>query len=684
MQLRLSADEKAVLISAASQTVNLAFNLLGLTALSYASPVNWQLDPISGREAILVHWSRVPYLDYDRVGDHKVTWELNRHQWLITLGQAWLLTGESRYAATAARLLREWLDANPPKLGINWCSSLELAFRVQAWIQGLRLFEGAAELTESLKRDVVASAALQIEHIARNLSTWFSPNTHLTGEALALLSAGCAWPDLPHAAKWRSVGWQILCDELRRQVRADGVYFEQSAWYQAYTLDFYTLGLTWARHAELPIPVGMPSQIRAIGRALRAVTRPDGTIARLGDDDGGRTLPLVALAFGDMTDCLWRAAVVLDDDSLVPPTEAGRSALLWLEGAAVFDRMALKDASELARNSGILGDGGWITLAERGDIPSRDHWLVFDAGPHGALTHAHSHADALAFDLSVHGIPLLVDPGTGAYVGEMRRRYRSTAVHNTVTVDATDSSEQGSSFNWRTTACTEVEGFRATDAASFVTASHDGYQRLPDPVRHRRTILRFARHYWIMLDALDAASAHHVSLTFQSAPGAVVDRKTPQVFSIESEHARLFVALDPHLEGAIEERMVSRAYALQEPAHAVIATAGVNAPIVFCTAFGADDESGELRVVKGPLSASWRISHARGEDLVASPFGTAVVLGPARFDGTVLALLGGENPHTIVAAGAGTLHLANRVFQLGTNDICVARCAPDGSWTMES
>jgi len=239
---RLSTEAHASLLARADRIVAGAFDLLGLEGLSYGTPVNWQLDPISGRVAPLEHWSRVPYLDHDRVGDHKVTWEVNRHQWLITLGQAWQLTRQPRYADTAARLLREWLAANPPKVGINWCSALELSFRVQSWIHGLRLFEGAAALTPLLRHDIVASAALQIDHVVRNLSTWFSPNTHLTGEALAMLSAGTAWPELPAAAAWRAQGWQILLEQAATQIRPDGVYFEQSAWYQSYTLDFYVLG----------------------------------------------------------------------------------------------------------------------------------------------------------------------------------------------------------------------------------------------------------------------------------------------------------------------------------------------------------------------------------------------------------------------------------------------------------
>lgn len=677
-------SQQDALIAHANRVVDGTFDVLGLRGVSFGAPVNWQRDPVSGREAALVHWSRVPYLDHERVGDHKIIWELNRHQWLITLGQAWLLTGDSRYAETAARLLREWLDANPPKKGINWCSSLELAFRVQSWIHGLRLFAGATEFSDSLSRELVASAALQVDHILHYLSTWFSPNTHLTGEALALLSAGCAWPQLPGAEEWRRKGWTILCDELPKQLRADGVYFEQSAWYQAYTLDFYVLAMMWAEQAKLSVPADMRERVRSASRALRAVTRPDGTIARLGDDDGGRTLPFVPLPFGDMTDSLWRAAAYLHDNSLIPPTDSGRTTLLWLEGTAVFEAMADRTRGIAGRSSVALRDGGWITLAERGPSADRDHWLVMDAGPHGALANAHSHADALGIDLSIHGVPILVDPGTGAYVGALRRRFRSTAVHNTVTVDSTDSSEQGTSFAWRTVADAQLAGFGFVAGASFVAASHDGYRRLSDPLRHHRTILRLDQHYWIMLDTMEATAAHRIALTMQSAAGAQVWEQDAHAFRVSVDDVHLQLALDPKLECAIETRTVSPAYALQLPATAIVATAMIAGPARFCSVCGADDESGPLSVSEEPGSTSWRVSHNRGSDLVACPAGAPIRLGPATFDGSILVVSPADQPTRVVAAGAGMLHLGSRAIQLGADDICVAHAALDGTWTMES
>ncbi len=78
------------------------YDLLGYRELSFRSgndPINWHLDPVHGRAAPLRFWACVPYLD-PQLGDHKIIWELNRHQHWLALGRAAWLTGDARYAAS--------------------------------------------------------------------------------------------------------------------------------------------------------------------------------------------------------------------------------------------------------------------------------------------------------------------------------------------------------------------------------------------------------------------------------------------------------------------------------------------------------------------------------------------------------------------------------------------------------
>src|SRR5204863_7936264 len=70
--------------------------------------------------------------------------------------------------------------------------------------------------------DLLAARDRQLAHVERNLSYYFSPNTHLLGEALALYVAGSALPDLAASARRRALGRTILLDEIGRQIGADG------------------------------------------------------------------------------------------------------------------------------------------------------------------------------------------------------------------------------------------------------------------------------------------------------------------------------------------------------------------------------------------------------------------------------------------------------------------------------
>ena len=72
-------------------------------------------------------WGRA--LPRPAIGDHKIIWELNRHQHWLALGRAYALTGDARYYRGSSRA-GELAAANPPLMGINWASMLELAFRV--------------------------------------------------------------------------------------------------------------------------------------------------------------------------------------------------------------------------------------------------------------------------------------------------------------------------------------------------------------------------------------------------------------------------------------------------------------------------------------------------------------------------------------------------------------------------
>ena len=250
------------------------------------------------------------YLDWPVVGDHKVVWELNRHQHLVTLAQGWLLSGEPRFARGLADQLVAWMDANPPKSGMNWASSLEVSFRAIAWLYALGLAGEA--LPPPVVRRMLGMLQLHARHLEHYPSTWFSPNTHLTGEALGLHCLGRALPCFAAAPGWRDRGLAVLRREAERQVLPDGVYFEQATYYHRYTTDFYSHLLLAHDAAGEPRPAWLLDLLKRLYEHLLAIRRPDGSWPLIGDDDGGRLLCLKKRQANDFEDTLALAASLLD------------------------------------------------------------------------------------------------------------------------------------------------------------------------------------------------------------------------------------------------------------------------------------------------------------------------------------------------------------------------------------
>ncbi len=482
------------------------------TTTPESSRIDWHRDPVHDRTAPRLFWSEVPYLD-SACGDHKIIWELNRHQHFLALGRAWWLAGHRPARATFVRHLASWMDANPPLVGINWASMLELALRSLSWIWALECFvepndpAGGAEAIDDGHPwivDLLLGLDRQLQLVEQNLSTYFSPNTHLLGEALALYVAGRTLPELRRAPAWSALGRRVLVDELARQIAPDGGHVERSFHYHRYTLDFYLLALTVARlTGDDPRPFA--EAVRRLARFARTVADDRGRLARIGDDDGGQLLPICGRDSADASDSLALAAWLLDDPSLAigaAPEEAA-----WMSTGATAMRAAPVAAPV---PSATFGDSGYtVCRTARGDH------LVFDSGPHGFLNGGHAHADALSLTLTVAGRPLFVDPGTACYTIDPVRRdqFRSTRLHNTLTLDDRPQSEPAGPFHWRTTANGERLAWCTGPGFDYVEGAHDGYA----PVTHRRAV--FAREgCWVIADRVIGVGPHEAVLCWQLDP----------------------------------------------------------------------------------------------------------------------------------------------------------------------
>ena len=495
------------------------FDLLGYEDVDYGANIDWHLDAVHGKRAPRSPWFRIRYLDFNQAGDAKITWELNRHQHLVTLARAYRLTGEPRYARELFQQWYHWQEQNPYGIGINWSSSLEVAFRSLSWLWVLYLMKDCPEVPERFPADLWQALMLNGRYIERFLSTYFSPNTHLLGEGVGLFFIGTLCPGSSSAQRWQKQGWQIVLTEALRQVQADGMHFEQSIYYHVYALDFFLHARILAGVNKIPIPATFDRILEKMLDVICALHKA-GPLPRFGDDDGGRVFDPRRNRTEHLLDPLSTGAVLLSRPDYKTAVRDIREETVWLlgiEGAKRFEKLfplQPKASSFALKSSGIYVMSSSQSAAQQ---------LVIDAGPQMAGRAGHSHADALSVQLSANGEPLLIDPGTLSYVecGAGRNHLRGTGCHNTVQVDNLSQAEPAGPFGWQSLSNANVIQWVTSKSFDFFAGSHDGYSRLRYPVQHRRYIFYLKPCFWLIRDVLEGAGEHQLDVSWRFAPGTL-------------------------------------------------------------------------------------------------------------------------------------------------------------------
>jgi Heparinase II/III-like protein/Heparinase II/III N-terminus len=520
---------------AADRILDGVFDVFSLRGVQLGFPPRWNVDPRTGIEAPLVFGKDLNYRDSALVGDIKYLWEPNRHLELVTLAQAWHLTREERYALGCRTLLDSWFSQCPYPRGVNWCVSLEHAVRLVNWSFTWFLLGGdtavifAGEEGQAFRKRWLESIYQHCHFIPRHWSRHSSANNHLLGEATGLFVGALTWPLWRESVEWARQARTELEREALAQTFADGVNKEQAIWYHHAVADMMLVAGLVARANDRDFGREYWARLEVMLEFIASVMDVGGNVPLIGDADEGVLVRFAPEADGPdvFRSLLATGAVLFDRPAFKAKSGAFDDKSRWLLGDAGAAAYAHIDASRAFPVRRAFPEGGYFILGEDFETP-REIRLVADAGPLGYLAiAAHGHADALAFTLSVGGKPILVDPGTFSYSSQPWRRYfRSTAAHNTVVVDDQDQSDYGGSFLWLEHANAVVETFRASGDEQTLTAHHDGYRRLSDPVRHRRTWRYTAGIASLAVtDELACSGAHSIAIYWHFAPecSVVVD-----------------------------------------------------------------------------------------------------------------------------------------------------------------
>jgi hypothetical protein len=483
-------------------------------------PPRWNRDPKTGIEAPLAFGKLLDYRDQDLVGDIKYLWEPNRHLHIVTMAQAFALTGDKRHYDALVEHLDSWFIACPYGRGPNWASALELGIRLVNWAIAWQL---VAPVLDADFRERWLKSIYQHAHAIRG---WFSAhssaNNHLIGEATGLFIAGITWPHWPESREWVSSSKRILEREALAQTAPDGVNREQAVWYQQFVLDMLVLPLLAGKANGEWFSPDYESRVEAMMDFLASIMDAGGNVPMIGDADDGYLVRLEQDAqYSPYRSMLGLGALLFGRGDFKTKAGALDDKARWLLGPQADAQFGALDSekTKLPMRQ-AFPEGGYYILGMDFDTP-REVRAVVDAGPLGyTAIAAHGHADALAFTLSVGGREFLIDPGTYAYHTQeaWRQHFRGTSAHNTLRVDGLDQSEQGGNFMWTRHARAGCSLWLSSTEKDSFEGWQDGYTRLEDPVKHRRLIEldKEARHFLIE-DSVEMSAQHEVELFFHCA-----------------------------------------------------------------------------------------------------------------------------------------------------------------------
>lgn len=593
-------DDARQVIEAASQiTKHRRWSLLGFGLKDFGNPINWQRDPLSGRIWALEYHADILLWHKDG-SDIRVLWELNRLGHLITLGRAYGLTNEEAFAAEFFEQVESWHEQNPLGRGANWSCAMEVALRAINLLAAFTLFRSSPNLTDERLALLLKMFDQHGAHIKRNLEfSYIATSNHYLSDVVGLLWLGIVLPELSAAKEWRHWAFAEMLREMEKQILPDGGHYEASTGYHRFVLELFLYSFILCRANEISIADKYWRKLHTMLVYLKAILRPDGAAPLIGDTDGGQVLPLVPHNADDHTYLLAQGAAVFEDSQLKPAQLKTPPELLWIlgtAGAQNYEQLATSPAE--VSSEGFADAGAYILRHD-------DLYLFFNAnGPHKNRPVSHRHNDALSIEVSACGRAFIVDPSTYVYTADLHERhlFRSTAYHSTVQIDDVEQNtiNEDAPFAIGAEARVKVLDWESTTEQDRIVAEHYGYERLADPVTHRRKVtFKKAERWWLVADEIIGKGEHEIAARFHFDSGLEINHfENNSVMAGDTmSGARLLVcSLDLDQPAALEAQFTSKHYGAKAASVSACWKTKTKLPVKLrwaIVAVGADDDPNE-------------------------------------------------------------------------------------------
>jgi hypothetical protein len=478
------------------------FQIFSKLILQTEIPPDWHLNNITKyRSPIHTHWSSIS--DF-KGGDIKIVWELNRFAFVYDLVRIYWRTGDEKYAELFWELIGNWKDNNPPNKGVNWKCGQETTFRTMAWCWGYYGFFNSRHSTPDKIAMLTGMIYFSGERIEKNIGYALNQrNNHSLSEAVGLWTIGILFPELKKSNRWRERGKKLIQKLIPELFNDEGVFTQNSFNYHRLALH----DLIWAFRLSEINNDGFNEDIHGRFRKAADVLYKmqddtTGFLPNYGANDGALILPLSSCDYRDYRPVL-QSSFYFFDKKRVYSEGPWDEDLLWLFGPDSLQSMIRGGTKE---DLNLEDTGYYIIRSPRGFLFTRCGKHIYRPGQ----------GDMLHVDIWYDGHNIAIDPGSYSYNAPppWDNGFGPTSYHNTVTVDDRNQMDTYGKFlvfpwvNGKLVYRSENK----TTGYKYFECTHDAYDRLDDPVRYVRAILKINDEIWLVIDKLSGNEAHKYRL----------------------------------------------------------------------------------------------------------------------------------------------------------------------------
>ncbi len=400
--------------------------------------------------------------------DREFAFNLNRHQFFTHLYQAWRKTGDSRYAETFDRIVRDWIlhtvyPGDKHQYVYTW-RVLEAGRRMRSWPSAFHGFLESESFTPAGRLLMLSS---QVDHGRYIRRHHWSGHNHALMEHDGLNRLGLAFPEFKEAETWHRHAFSEMLKEMDHQVYPDGAHDELSSGYHWVSLSSFENLAEVTLAAGRKVPQDYRDRIVDMYDYWAGLVRPDGSLPQNNRADRGNATRRLLAAAKRYNRPDWRYIATNGREGTAPDGLPSRFAP-W--------------AGHLTSRSGWEADA---------------LWSFFNAGPAGAGS---VHADALHLSLSAYGKDFLVASGRFWYMGDKWQRFaHSSRSKNVILIDDQDQQTRPKKTNQPLA----DEHWAVTESFDFVRKTHEHFENLDGEAAHTRIVVFLKdANCWVVLDRI--------------------------------------------------------------------------------------------------------------------------------------------------------------------------------------